>query len=98
MAPERRKLDRRHFSFYMRVMNEATGELVGHLADIGTGGFKLDSQNPITPNTDFRLRIDLTSDVAAKDFMVFTARSRWCNPDNIDPTSFNVGFQILDMT
>jgi PilZ domain-containing protein len=98
MAPERRKLDRRNFSFYMRVMNEATGELVGHLADIGTGGFKLDSQAPIPPNTDFRFRIDLSPDVAAKDFMVFTARSRWCRPDQIDPTSYNIGFQIVDMT
>jgi hypothetical protein len=95
---ERRKLDRRRFSFYMRVMNEDTGELVGHLTDISTGGFKLDSIKPIPANTDFNLHIDLTSDVADKDFMVFTARSKWCQPDHIDPTSYNVGFQIINMT
>jgi hypothetical protein len=29
--------------------------------------------------------------------MVFLARSRWCHPDTVDPTSFNVGFQITNM-
>jgi hypothetical protein len=97
MAPERRKIDRRNFSYYMRIMNEATGELVGHLADISTGGFKMDSQSPIQPNTDFVLRIDLSGDLAPKNFMVFAARSRWCQPDQIDPTSYNIGFQIVEM-
>jgi hypothetical protein len=30
--------------------------------------------------------------------MVFIARSKWCQPDNIDPTSFNVGFEIINMS
>ena len=81
----------------MRVMNENTGELVGHLADISTGGFKLESQKPISPNTDFPFRIELSGEIADKTFMVFVARSRWCQPDNIDPSLYNVGFQIINM-
>jgi len=96
--PERRRLVRRNFSYYMRVMNDATNELVGHLADISTGGFKLDCQKPVQPNTDFLLRIDLTPEIASKEFMVFAARSRWCRADRFDPTSFNVGFQITTMS
>ena len=96
--PERRRLARRNFSYYMRVMNDATNELVGHLADISTGGFKLDCQKPVQPNTDFLLRIDLTPEIASKEFMVFAARSRWCRADRFDPTSFNVGFQITTMS
>jgi hypothetical protein len=95
---ERRRLDRRNFSYYMRVVNDATGELVGHLTDISKGGFKLDCQKGVLPNTDFLLRIDLTPEVAAKEFMVFAARCRWCRSDRFDPTSFNVGFQIIDMS
>lgn len=95
---ERRKLKRRYFSEYMRVMNENTGELVGHLADISTGGFKLESSKPISPNMDFPFRIELSNEIADKSFMVFVARSRWCQPDNIDPTLFDVGFQIVNMT
>ena len=81
----------------MRVMDETSGQLVGHLMELSTGGFRLDSANAIVPNRDFKLRIELSADVASTNFMVFLARSRWCHPDNIDPTSFNVGFQITNM-
>jgi len=95
--PERRRLDRRTFSYYMRLMNERTGELIGHLADISTGGFKMESLKPIPPNVDYRFRIELTSDIANVPFMVFGARSKWCQRDHIDNNTFNVGFQITDM-
>lgn len=98
MVGERRKLDRRHFSYYMRVMNDTNGELVGHLADISTGGFKLESQKPIPLNLDFKLRIDLTGEVSDKSYIVFIARTKWCQPDHIDPTSYNVGFQLISIT
>jgi PilZ domain-containing protein len=94
---ERRKLDRREFSEYMRVLNERTGELIGHLADIGTEGFKIESKNPIDANLEFLLRMDLMVDVGEKDHIVFTARSRWCKKDNFDPTLFDIGFQIIEM-
>lgn len=97
MPAERRKLNRRYFSYYMRVMDELTGRIVGHLLDISTGGFKLDCQTAIPPNKDFRLRLDLPGDLSANSFMVFSARSKWCRPDDVDPTTFNVGFQITQM-
>lgn len=94
---ERRKLARRDFSYYMRVMNEHTGELIGHLADISSGGFKLECLNPIKENTEFLMRMDLTNEVSHKDHFVFVARSRWHQRHPIDATLFNVGFQIVDM-
>jgi len=95
---ERRKIGRRNFSYYMRLMNENTGELVGHLADISTGGFKMEALKPIQPNMDFRFRIELSSEVANYPFMVFGARSKWCQMDHIDKSLYNVGFQITDIT
>jgi hypothetical protein len=97
MPVEKRKLARRTFSYYMRVMNEVNGQLVGHLSDISTGGFKLDSKNAIPTNKDFRLRIELNNEVADKAFMVFSARSKWCSADPLDPTAYSVGFQITNM-
>ncbi len=79
-------------------MNEVNGQLVGHLSDISTGGFKLDSRDAIPANKDFRLRIELNNEVAEKAFMVFNARSKWCTADPLDPTAFSVGFQIVNMT
>ena len=95
---ERRNRDRRDFSYYMRVMNENTGELVGHLADISIGGFKLESQKPISKNTEYPLRIELSSDISDKSFIVFIASSKWCQHHQIDTTLYNVGFQIVDMS
>ena len=95
---ERRKRDRRDFSYYMRVMNENNGELVGHLADISISGFKLESQKPISKNTEYPLRIELGSDISDQSFIVFIANSKWCQPQLIDITLYNVGFQIVDIS
>ncbi len=93
----KRKINRRNFTYYMQVTNDITKELLGYLSDISTGGFKLDSQKQIPPGQDFRLHIELTPDIADKNAMVFIARSRWCRPDHIDPNTFNIGFEIVNM-
>lgn len=95
---DKRKISRRDFSYYMQVTNDITKELLGYLSDISTGGFKLDSPKKIPPGHDFRLHIELTPDIADKNSMVFIARSKWCQPDHVDPTSFNVGFEIINMS
>ena len=98
MGDERRKLSRRDLSYYMRVMDEHTGKLVGHVSDISTGGFKLDSKYSVPLNIDLRLRIDQTGSISSKSFIVFTARAKWCQRDPFDPTMYNVGLQVMDMT
>ena len=95
---ERRHLERKDFSYYMRLVDNDTHNLVGHLVDISSGGFKLDSQSPIPINKDFRLRMDLTSEVANKPAMVFVARSKWCEVDPLDPFIYNVGFQLVNIS
>ena len=95
---ERRNKERKDFSYYMRLVDNDTQELVGHLVDISSGGFKLDSQVPIQVDIDFRLRMDLTSDVASKPSMVFVARSKWCEVDPLDPFIYNVGFQLVNIS
>lgn len=94
---EKRKIARRDFAYYMQVTNDITKELLGYLSDISTGGFKLDSQKQITPGQDFRVHIELTPDIADKNAMVFVARSKWCHRDHIDPNTYNVGFEIVNM-
>ena len=95
---DRRHLERKDFSYYMRLIDNDTRELVGHLVDISSGGFKLDSQSPIPVNKDYRLRMDLTSEVANKPTMVFVARSKWCAVDPLDPFIYNVGFQLVNIS
>ncbi|GAB4492778.1 MAG: hypothetical protein Fur0016_27560 [Anaerolineales bacterium] len=96
--PERRTTPRRKFSYYMRVMDDVTEQLVGHLADISPRGFKLDCSQAFPDEKDFRLRMDLTSDISDKPYIVFTARSKWCKPDSTEPFVYNVGFEIINIS
>jgi tryptophanyl-tRNA synthetase len=97
MANEKRKVERRDFTYYMKVTDAATGNLIGYLVDISTGGFKLDSEKAVPVGRDFRLHLELSGDIANKSSLIFSARSIWCQPDAIDPTAFKVGFQIVGL-
>jgi len=94
---ERRQISRRIFSYYMRVLDDASGKLIGHLSDISKDGFKLDSKYAVPLHQDLRLRIDQTGEIAEKSSLGFTARARWCQRDLQDQTIFNVGFQIIEI-
>lgn len=94
---ERRNIKRRKFAYYMRVLDDKTLNLIGHLSDISSKGFKIDSQTPIAPGIHFRLRMDLTTDVSNKAYIIFSAVSRWCREDPLDPFIQNVGFEITEI-
>ena len=98
MGAERRVRSRKNFSYYMRVMDETTGQLVGHISDISSGGFKLDSKEPVRVNQDFQLRIDHTGEISNKHYLIFVGRSTWCQDDLLAPGMYNVGFKIVNMT
>lgn len=95
---DKRRINRRDFTYYMQVKDAVSKQIVGYLADISTGGFKLDTQMEIPPGKDFRLLIDLTPDIANQNSMIFIARSKWCRRDHVDPFTFNVGFEITNMS
>lgn len=91
---EKRTLPRKDLAYYVQVLDDVTQKPLGHLSDISTTGFKLDTPKPLPLEKDYRLCMNLTSDVATKSFMIFTATTRWCRPDPYDPTLHNVGFEL----
>lgn len=95
---DKRKIDRRDFTYYMQVKDEATKQTIGYLSDISSGGFKLDCPKEIPPGQDFRMHLDLTPEIADKNSMVFIARSKWIHRDHVDPNTFNVGFEIINIS
>ena len=94
---ERRKLKRRSLTYYMLVMDSNTREMLGHLVDITPLGLMMDSQKPLPLETDYRLRLDTMPDVADKNYIKFTVRSKWCLPDVVEPYLYDVGFKIIDI-
>ncbi len=39
---DKRKINRRDFTYYMQVTDDISKQLIGYLTDISTGGFRLD--------------------------------------------------------
>ena len=95
--PDKRKINRRDFTYYMQVKDETTKQVIGYLSDISSGGFKLDCPTEIPPGKDFRLHLDLTPEIAEKNAMIFIARSKWVKRDFVDPSTFSVGFEIVNI-
>jgi hypothetical protein len=93
----RNRPQRKDFAYYMQMMDAETQEILGHLADISSGGFKLDTRKPMPINQDVRFLMNLPGEVAHKPYMVFGARSRWCQIDPLDPCAYNVGYQLTNI-
>jgi hypothetical protein len=97
MIAERRRTSRREFAYYMRVFDDRSQELIGHLADISPRGLQIDSSAPLPVNQAYMLRLELTADISENAFIVFEAHSRWSRPSVTDPTSYQTGFQMVSI-
>jgi hypothetical protein len=94
---ERRRLRRRSLAYYMLVADAQTAETIGHLVDITPIGLLMDSPNKLPLERDFRLQLEITPDVSNKPHISFIARTKWCRPDAIDPSLFDIGFSIVEI-
>lgn len=95
MESERRSAKRKKFTYYMRVLDAGTLQLIGYLTQISEVGIQVDSEKPLPVNTNFKLRVDLTGEIANKTMMVFNGRSKWCRLDPMEPNSYNIGFEVI---
>ncbi len=94
MDSDRRHARRKKFTYYMQVLDAGTLQLIGYLTQISAVGIQVDCERPILVNANFKLRVNLTPEIANKTMMVFNGRSKWCQPDRTEPNSFNVGFEV----
>ena len=90
---EKRAIARRHLVFYLRVFDEATGKILGHLADISEQGIMLVSEKKIKAERDFRMKIKLPKEVSGREELTFSATSCWCKQDS-NPDFYICGFRI----
>lgn len=91
--PEQRQLKRRHLIYYLRVFDQETASLLGHLVDITSRGIMLVSDKEIPLDQDFRLLMDLPNRIQGQESLEFSARSLWTGRD-VNPDFFVTGFQI----
>ncbi len=93
---DRRKSNRRFMLYYMPVYDLDTQHQVGNLVDITPEGIMIVSESAAVQGRTIHMRLELTGDVAAKNYMEFHARCKWCRED-ISPNLYNIGFEILDL-
>ncbi|HAX68749.1 MAG TPA: PilZ domain-containing protein [Anaerolineales bacterium] len=95
--PERRTTPRKNISFYMRVLNDDTGEILGHMVEVSSIGLRLETVAPLPLNKDYYMRLELTPDLGTVPYIVFLARTKWCKIDEILPNLYRVGFELLEI-
>ena len=69
--PERRTTPRKKFSFYMRVLDDDTQEILGHMVEVGALGLQLETTVPLPLQKDYYLKLELTHDLADRPFIIF---------------------------
>jgi hypothetical protein len=96
--PDKRKMPRRKFSFYMRALDDKTEETVGHLVEVSARGMRLETTVPFPLGMTYNVHMELTPDVSDKLFMFVSIRTIWCKIDEIMPNLYRVGFEIANIS
>jgi hypothetical protein len=94
---DKRKLERRHLIYYLRIFNLPGGELLGHLIDITPEGMMIIGEESIPAGQDFDLHMDLPADIMGKAWIEFKAHSKWSRKD-VDPSFYGTGFHLVDVS
>lgn len=94
-AQVQRRLSRIRISYYLRLFDEATGAMLGHVADISAGGMMVVSEHPIADATVFKLWMDVPAGDQHHKQIYLEAQSVWSRRDS-DPDFYNAGFRLID--
>jgi hypothetical protein len=95
--PERRTTPRKKFDYYMRVVDDDTQKMLGHMVQVSAIGLQLETTTQLPLQKDFYLRLELTAELADRPYIVFLAQSKWCKIDDIHPNLYHVGFAIVEI-
>ncbi len=92
---ENRSLKRWHLIYYLRVFDQDTDSLLGHLVDITTEGMKMVSEKPILTEKEFRIRMEVPLKSSSAEEVSLNAHSLWCSKD-ANPDFYATGFRLIN--
>lgn len=93
---ERRSLKRRDLVYYLRAYDRRNQQLLGHVANISTGGVMLIGERPIEPDTTYFLEMQFPIDIRGRRSIEIEATSKWSRT-NGNKESFSTGFELSDI-
>ena len=91
---DRRRSERHNLIMYLRVHDQSSGELLGHVVDLSTGGLMLVSDTPFKPKSIYKLGVALPYTEQADSVVEIDVECRWCGPD-INDDYYDVGFRFI---
>ena len=94
---EKRRLKRWYLVLYLRVYDQDTNELLGHIVDISKEGMRLVSDKPLSLNRTFRLWVDVHKEGTPRQRIQLEAESLWTGRD-VNPDFYDTGFRMLNIS
>jgi len=93
----RRREERHHLIHYLRIFDRNTGEELGNLVNINTGGVMIISGSPIAEDALLELRMEFPEEFEGRCEMEFDARSVWVKVDE-NPDWFAMGLKSTNIS
>jgi c-di-GMP-binding flagellar brake protein YcgR len=93
----RRNQERYSLEYFLRIVDQDTESMLGHIIDISTGGMRLISEAPIPTQRDFRLWMEISLESGAQGKFALEARSVWSRED-INPQLYDTGFSFIALS
>lgn len=94
---DRRRLERKRLTYYIRISNADTREILGQILEINTMGLSVDLLIPLPLEIEYTLRMDLLDSSFEKLYITFKAYSKWRRADPINAGFYNMGFEITQI-
>lgn len=93
---EQRILNRHHLIYYLRVYDNTSNRVLGHVVDISPRGVMLITEEQLVPGKEYRLRMRFPGMSSSRDELIFEALCRWCRPDE-NPAFYLTGLQLQNL-
>lgn len=90
---DQRKQKRKNLIFYLKIHDEKTGNIIGHMANITTQGIMIVSENPLDIGSVLTLKMELPETYHLKKEIMFVAEVHWCQKD-VNPHYYAIGLKF----
>jgi hypothetical protein len=96
---EKRVHKRRHLVYYLRAVDNATGQEIGRVGDISPGGVLLVSKNKIALQTEYEVGIELSDLENNRQHhqLIVKIIPMWAKKD-VNPDYMCIGSKFVDIT
>lgn len=93
---EKRRQDRAHPNFHLKVFNRKTGVGIGPLGNISTGGIMVYSHELFLPGSSIEFAMILPAKINGKSSIGFQGRCVWCRECNGNEYRES-GFELINL-